>query len=176
MSWSMSFFAVKDRSIADILQTIGQASVTGAIISGQEALALDLPDGHELALAEIQGWCVVSEPLGVIADSEGDWGDLLPSFSHGTIALDFYLFGGTGTCTLRLCENGEERRFVFHETGEIREERGAPLPEEATIPMPAWGYDEDWVFAVFEHVTGLTRDTILSAHFTLASALTLSPS
>jgi hypothetical protein len=171
MSWSTSFVVVEGRGVADVIAAIGLVPHGTDMASAEDVLSgRDLPFAAETALAEIEGWCVIADSCGAIfSDIEGR-GEI-DILSRGTRAAGFLIGGSTGTCALRLCVDGIEQRFVIHEAGTIVEERGAPLPEEANIPMPRWGYDDDWILTVLERLTGLTWATIEPYEFLLASPL-----
>ncbi len=176
MSWSMGFVVVRDCRSPDVLSRIQGVRLTGESVAAAEVFTMELPLGSHLSVAEVDGWCVITEPFGLLfTDILDVYGDILGVLSRGTVAMGFFLAGGMGTCAFRLCIDGVERRWIMYEAREIVDERGTAIPEELDIPMRAWGYDEDWVFILLERVTGLTWSQLEAHRFALASAPALDP-
>ncbi len=176
MSWSMGFVVVRDCRSSDVLGCIQGACLTGESVAADDVFTSELPFGARLSLAEVDGWCIIVEPFGLLfIDVLDGHGDILSALSKGTAAMGFFLAGITGTCAFRLCIDGVERRWIMHEARQIVDERGTAILEELGIPMPAWGYDEDWVFTLLERLTGLTWSQLQAHRFALASAPALDP-
>lgn len=78
-----------------------------------------------------------------------------PSALAGTRALAVVFSSVTSTYGFWLYDDGALVRQAIFESGEPVDEVGQPLPMEADVPIPSWGHDEDFVWAVIHEVTGL---------------------
>jgi hypothetical protein len=54
--------------------------------------------------------------------------------------------------------DGDLRRQIIYNEGEIALEEGDPLPVETTMEFPSWGPDEEFIWAVIHAITGTTFD------------------
>jgi hypothetical protein len=134
MGWNTSIIAVRGRTVAELLNAqLGSYAPTGATVSAEIASTSHLE--ADLALAEILGWCVITQPGEALAMND----DLMADLSLGAVA--------------RL--SAVERRRILYLNGMVTDELGPALPAEAAITRPSWGYDEDWVFTLLERLTGI---------------------
>jgi hypothetical protein len=116
-----------------------------------------------MALAEIDGWCVILQP-----GEAGANADALDSLSLKTQAVGIMMSSVTSRCALRIHENGHERRFILYRDGTVDAEEGTPLSAEDRIERPSLSYDEeDWAFTCLERLSGLTWARIKKHPFTV---------
>ncbi|GAA4904091.1 hypothetical protein LX16_3729 [Stackebrandtia albiflava] len=79
-----------------------------------------------------------------------------PVHSGGLLAV--VLSSVSSTYGFAWFQNGEAVRRAVFQDGEPVVSAGAALPVEAEIPIPSWGPDEDYVFAVVRKLTGWDYD------------------
>lgn len=161
MGWKTSIIAVKERTIKDLLQDqLDVFCPTGQVVRAEIASSKDL-DGT-MALAEIDGWCVILQPGEAAANAE-----VLDSLSLKTQAVGIMVSSVTSRYALRVHENGHECRFILYREGTVDAEGGLPLSAEDGIERPSWGDGEDWAFTSLDRLTGLTWARIEAHPFTV---------
>jgi hypothetical protein len=150
MGWKTSIIAVRGSTVTELLDAqLRSYSPTGATVSAEVASTSHLE--ADLALAEILGWCVITQPHGALAMDDHMMADL----SLGARSIGFLLSSIASVYGFCLYEEGQERRRILYLNGKVTDELGPPLPAEAAIPRPSWGYDEDWVFTLLKRLTGI---------------------
>jgi hypothetical protein len=150
MGWNTSIIAVRGRTVAELLKAqLRSYTPTGATVSAEIASTSHLE--ADLALAEIMGWCVITQPGGALAMND----DMMEDLSLGARSLGFLLSSVASVYGFCLYVGGQERRRILYLNGEVTDELGPALPAEAAIARPSWGYDEDWVFTLLKRLTGI---------------------
>jgi hypothetical protein len=106
----------------------------------------------ELAIAEIDGWTELWDPsleLSFLPEQE----PLRQSLSRQGRVLAVVWSSVASQYGFRLYAHGSLVRAVQYADGNIVDEEGDALPEEADIELPSWGMDEDWAFTIIERLT-----------------------
>ncbi|MEU0556474.1 hypothetical protein [Dactylosporangium sp. NPDC006015] len=143
MGWNTSALFVRGASAADAVGLLASPAVAeGAPVPADEATS-GLADGVLFA-AETGGWAQVWDPSMALAPACDPPGD----------ALSVIFSSVASTYAFTLSSGGEVVRQLVHADGEAVVDVGAPLPVEATVEIPSWGPDEDFLWAVIEAVTG----------------------
>jgi hypothetical protein len=95
----------------------------------------------------------------------GEWQQLWdPSMTYvvdsqlGRNTLSVFFSSVSSSYGFTLVEEGTLVRRAVYADRELVVSEGEPLPIESQIPVPSWGPDEDWVWAIVNDVTGLTYD------------------
>ncbi|GAA2619096.1 hypothetical protein GCM10010411_63450 [Actinomadura fulvescens] len=151
---------VRGRSVGEIvggLPGAGNWRATGERVSG--APASSFSPGGRLYLGEGGGWCHLWDPEQVVpidVDRLLDQGSL--AALKGTRALSLLFSSVSSTYGLWLYDDGALIRNVVYQDGEVVQESGEPLPVETRVELPSWGPDEDFLWSVFQDVTGLGFD------------------
>ena len=97
-----------------------------------------------LFAAETGGWAQVWDPSMALVTSCEPPGDALTVvFSSVASSYAYTLF-----------QDGEVVRELVYVDAVAVVDTGTPLPVEATVKIPSWGPDEDFLWAVIEAVTG----------------------
>ncbi|MFI0453979.1 hypothetical protein [Actinomadura sp. 6N118] len=160
MGWNTSALFVRGRSVAEVVDGLpdaGNWQATGERVSA-DAASSQSPGGR-LYLSEGGGWCHLWDPdqrLVLDVDRLLDLGSL--GALKGTRALALLFSSVSSTYGLWLHDDRALTRNVVYHNGEIVQESGDPLPYESRIEMPSWGPDEDFLWGVFEDVTGQRFD------------------
>ena len=143
MGWNTSALFVHGGTAAEAVAVLsGTARRHGDPVTADEATS-GLPEGVLFA-AQVGGWAQVWDPsLELVATCQPPGDALTVVFAGVSSSYAFTLFAG-----------GEIVREVVYADTEAVIDNGPPLPVEATVDIPSWGPDEDFVWAVIEAVTG----------------------
>ncbi len=133
----------------------GRIRPTGARLPGYEALGTGR--GIDYAIAQLGTWTVIADPHLRLVQFEAG-----AELSRGGRCLAFVVSDVSTTYGFWLWAEGEIRRRVVYSEGELLEEHGEPLAEEAGLPDPAV---EDYVLELVERVTGLGLTELLDAEY-----------
>ncbi|MCX4387378.1 hypothetical protein OG777_10580 [Micromonospora peucetia] len=138
MGWNTSALFARGEDPLALLSVT--ATATGALATSEEAtsgLAHDV-----VFVARDQEWQQLWDPemLHVV--------DARP----GRNTLTVFFSSVSSTYGFSLVNEGVKVRRAVYTNGELTVDDGEPLPIEANIPDP--GSDENWVWAIIEHVTG----------------------
>jgi hypothetical protein len=148
MGWNTTALFLHGASPEAAVATLAPAEPTGEWVGPDEATTGLRPDV-------------------VYAGVSGDWAqvwnpgcDLVPAWAPAgpAPALTVLFSSVASTYGFALFENGAIRRQYVVADGEAVVDAGEPLPVEAGIEVPAWGPDEDFVWAVVRAVTGAGFD------------------
>lgn len=145
MGWNTSALFVQGASAADAVAVLTAAATleSGGRLVGADEATSGLADGVLFA-AEAGGWAQVWDPSMDLAPACEPPGNALTAvFSSVTSSYAFTLFAA-----------GEVVRELVFVDGEPVVDNGSPLPVEATVEVPSWGPDEDFLWTVIEAVTG----------------------
>jgi hypothetical protein len=165
MGWNTSIIAVWHKTAAELLNAqLRSYAPTGAIVSAEVASTSHLE--ADLALADIKGWCVITQPGGALAMDD----DMMADLSLGGRSLGFLLSSVASVYAFSLYGQGQEQRRIVYRDGRVVDERGPALPAEAGIARPSWGYDEDWVFTLLKRLTGIGWAVFEAQQFTAVAA------
>jgi hypothetical protein len=143
MGWNTSALYVRDVSAASAVALLHPAAVPdGDPVLADEATS-GLPEGLLFA-AETGGWAQVWDPSM----------DRVTSCRPPGTALTVVFSSVASTYAFALYSAGELVREVVYADAVAVVDTGTPLPVEATVAIPSWGPDEDFLWAVVEAVTG----------------------
>jgi hypothetical protein len=145
MGWNTSALFVKGISAAEAVGMLA-AAVPGDEVGSDEATS-GMPAGMLFA-AEAAGWAQVWDPSMEFA----------PACSPGGDALTVVFSSVASSYAYTRFVAGEAVRELVYVDAVAVVDRGAPLPVEASVEIPSWGPDEDFLWAVIEAVTGTGYD------------------
>lgn len=151
MGWNTTALYLKGATADEAVAALTAAGPTGEWAGADEATSARRDD--VLFAGTAGGWAQVWNAAG----------DLVPLWEPaGPVTALTVMFGSVAsTYGFTLVEGGDVRRqYVFSE-GEVVVDEGAPLPVEGAVPIPSWGPDEDFVWAVIEAVTGTGYDEVV---------------
>lgn len=144
MGWNTSALFVKGEDGLALLEP--HATATGQAVTGD--VATSRFSNNVFYVAQSGQWQQIWDPSAAHVFNAKPGKDTLTAvFSSVTSTYGFILI-----------EGGKLTRQVVFTDGELTIDEGLPLVFEATIPLPSWGPDEDWLWAIIEHVTGVTFD------------------
>ncbi|GAB3825074.1 hypothetical protein ACFPIJ_64040 [Dactylosporangium cerinum] len=143
MGWNTSALFVQGSSTAETVALLAAARLDPAQLVGADEATSGLADGVLFA-AEVGGWTQVWDPSMVLA----------PACDPPGTALAVIFSSVASTYAFTLFADGEVVRELVYADAEPVVDTGTPLPVEATVEIPSWGPDEDFVWAVIEAVTG----------------------
>ena len=158
MGWNTSAVFVRDRTPESLLSLLGGAPVESVgEVSADEATASFPADR-----VYVQGdgsWSQLWDPAArTVLDPDALMTIEATEILLGTVALVVLVFTTSETFGLWYYEDGALTRCVVYSEGECVEEIGEQLPDEAAVPVPADGVDEDYIFSVAHALTGQTLD------------------
>lgn len=141
MGWNTSALFVRGLDPDAAVSLLGAFARTPETVSADQATsgALD-----EVLFASPGAWTAVWDPSMTLAPV------CLPPGS----GLSVIFSSVASTYAFTLVEAGAEVREWVCSEGELAVDEGAPLPVEATVDLPSWGPDEDFLWTVIESVTG----------------------
>lgn len=160
MGWNTSALFVENRTIEDVIRFLPDVfgyEPTGETATGE--MATSGAARETLFLRADGDWVEAWDPdlrllprIEKIVEGDG------PGTLAGTRALMVIFSSVTSSYGFILYEGGVITRKIFYSEGNVIDEYGEALPVEHEVEMPSWGYDEDFVWAVIESVTGRTHD------------------
>jgi len=109
----------------------------------------------KMAIAELEGWTELWDPTFEISLSPAHEPLRRALSLHGRV-LAVLWSSVASQYGFWLYERGSLVRAVRYDHGEVADQQGAPLPQEADIELPSWGMDEDWAFTILERITPIT--------------------
>lgn len=140
MGWNTSALFARGEDVLALLPV--PVTATGAVVGMEEATS-GLPRGVVFAARDEQ-WQQLWDPqMRHVGDALAGRNTLSVFFSSVTSSYGFVLV-----------QDGRLVRQAIYADGELSVGEGEPLPIESQIPIPSWGPDEAWVWAVIEHITG----------------------
>jgi hypothetical protein len=143
MGWNTSAMFVQGSSTAETVALLAAAHLDPGQLVGPDEATSGRTEGVLFA-AEVGGWAQVWDPsMELVPVCEPPGTALTVVFSSVASSYAFTLFAG-----------GEVVRQLVYSDAEPVVDTGTPLPVEATVEIPSWGPDEDFVWAVIEAVTG----------------------
>lgn len=156
MGWHASGLIVQGN--VDPAQFPGLPRASGQQLSGDEVYS----DGFagEFATASVGAWNVVADPQLQAAFDDS----LVAGLSRGSRALAFVTHGVSTVRGFAWYVDGSAIRRVIYAEGEVAEEYGAPIAEEAGLPDPI---DEDYVFEIVARLTGMDWADIAEASYSV---------
>ncbi|GAA3204803.1 hypothetical protein ACFO1B_55830 [Dactylosporangium siamense] len=143
MGWNTSALFVQGSSTAEAVALLAAAQLEPGRLVGADEATSGLADGVLFA-AEAGGWVQVWDPAMEFA----------PICEPPGTALTVVFASVASSYAFTLFEDGEVVRELVYADAEPVVDAGTPLPVEATVEIPSWGPDEDFVWAVIEAVTG----------------------
>ncbi len=136
MSWHTGAILIRSDDLPGFPFLLGRLGFPGATedrpIDFDSATSLmaidDLEGGLGAAAAKVDGWASIWGPM-VVADPIA-----LAELSRGGAAMTLLLEGASGTAGFEWFVDGVLRRRWLVQSGEMIEDAGEPLPEEADAP------------------------------------------
>lgn len=148
MGWNTSALYLHGSTAEQAVASLAPAVPTGEWVGPDEATGGLRPDA--LFAADRDGWAEVWNPAM----------DLVPVYRPAgpatALAVMFSSVASTYGFTLH-AGHAVRRQYVVSE-GEVVADAGEPLPVEASVEVPSWGPDEDFLWAVIAAVTGIRYD------------------
>ena len=145
MGWNTSALFVRGEDALSLLPV--STTATGATADSYQATTSS-GQGDVVYVAQTGQWQQLWDPsMRYVVDS---------ALGHNTLSVFFSSVSSTYGFTL--VREGHLVRQAIYADAEMVVNKGEPLPVESEIPIPSWGPDEDWVWAIVNHVTGLTYD------------------
>lgn len=155
MGWNNKLMIVGNRRLDELLPRLPiPPARSGEMVDSESAMG-GAVDG--IAAAEIGPHVVLWDRWGRVACSHHH--STYEELSRRGPLFMAYLKGVSSSYGISYYEAGGLRRYIGWDSGRERQShqglslaRGAPLPAEADIAAPAWGYDENWVFTLAERL------------------------
>ena len=136
MSWHTGAILIRSDDLPGFPFLLGRLGFPGAtearpidFDSATSATVLDDEGGLGAAAARVDGWASIWGPM-LVADPIA-----LAELSRGGAAMTLLLEGASGTAGFEWFVDGELRRRWLVQAGELIEDEGEPLPEEADAPL-----------------------------------------
>ncbi len=143
MGWNTSALFARGEDILRLLPV--RTAPTGATVPMVEATSGGRSDDVVFVNRD-EEWQQVWDPsIMHVADAAPGQNTLSVFFSSVSSSYGFILV-----------EGGELVRQAIYVDGELAVQHGEPLPIESQIPVPSWGPDESWVWAIIMHLTAPT--------------------
>ena len=156
MGWHTAAFFVEQMTIDELIADFPSTFLyTGQSFHIEEAFsALPVP----FAVGQIGSWTMLCDPLCIIT-----WRDkLLASFSQGRRILAVVMESASATYGFWYYIDGTLIRHVMYQEDRCVEAHGAILPEEQVGELASDSYDEEYMLAILNRLTGLTWKQLTS--------------
>jgi hypothetical protein len=145
MGWNTSALFVRGEDALSLLPV--RTTPTGATADAYEATTSS-GAGDVVYVAQTGQWQQVWDPsMRYVVGS-----------TTGRHTLSVFFSSVASTYGFTLVEQGSLVRQAVYADAKLVVDQGQPLPIESEIPIPSWGPDEGWVWAIVNHVTGLGYD------------------
>ena len=165
MGWNTSLVLIEHGGVGDISR-LGKerwiSSETDSVSAGtfETASSQKLPENHP-AVARIGDWfAVFTTNVDLFMDQ-----DLWTSLSRKRRILSLYMCSVSTFYALGIYSNSKLRRDLRFIDRKKAMDKGTPLAVEVRIPIPSWGPDESYLFAVMEAFTGIAFEDLESANY-----------
>jgi hypothetical protein len=148
MGWNTSVLFRQGVAADEAVDDLAITEFSGELVDASQATGSLRPDA--LYAADAGGWAQVWNPR---MDVVMGWEPTDPGN-----ALVVFFSSVSSTYGFTLFKNGEQTRNCVYAEGVAVADMGTPLPVEATIAVPSWGPDEDFLWSIITAVTGLRYD------------------
>ncbi|GLU48812.1 hypothetical protein [Nocardiopsis ansamitocini] len=159
MGWNTAVLFVRDRSFEDVLTIVDAATaVAGAQVGEDEAISGSSFD--EVYLGRDGRWTVLWDPNQIhVLEAVGQASPGIPPACAvpGTSVLAAVFSSVSGIYGFWLYDDAEAVRHTMFQDGAPIKDLGRPLDVEVGQPVPDWGPDEDYLWAVITSVTGIVN-------------------
>lgn len=157
MGWTANGLLVE--GAIDVSRLPGHTADTGASVDLGEAFSRPV----DYAVAEIGGWTSILDPHFQLTFDD----DTALALAGDRRVLAYAAHSVSDTYGFAWYSGGQPLRRIIYAAGEIADETGGVLPEEARL---APGIDEDFVFDIIAGLTGLSWGAIADAAYRVWAA------
>lgn len=152
MGWTVNGLLVAGAVEASALP--GHVTVTDSTVDLGQAFSRPV----DYAVAEIHGWTSILDPHFLVTFDD----DVALAVADNRRVLAYAVHSAADTYGFAWYSGGRPIRRVIYSAGEIADETGGVLPEEARL---AAGYGGDFVFDIIVGLTGLAWSAIADATY-----------